>query len=84
MADTAYDSDEIFELIERHGMRAVICPNPRRKNPRPLNRRLYRKRYLVEVFFHRLKRFRAIATRYDKSVRNFLALVHLACITMWL
>jgi len=37
------------------------------------------KRYLVEVFFHHLKRFRAIATRYEKTARNFLALVHLAC-----
>ena len=39
---------------------------------------------MVECFFHRLKRFRAIATRYEKSATNFLAAVHIACITMWL
>jgi transposase len=38
----------------------------------------------VEVFFHSLKRFRAIATRYDKTARNYLALVHVACARLWL
>lgn len=47
-------------------------------------RKLYRQRYLVEVFFHNLKRFRAVATRYEKTARNYLALVQLACASMWL
>ena len=42
------------------------------------------KRYLVEVFFHNLKRFRAIATRYEKTARNYLALIQLACARLWL
>ncbi|HMI84324.1 MAG TPA: transposase [Polyangiaceae bacterium] len=50
------------------------------RNVKPrLARKLYRRRYLVEIFFHNLKRFRAIATRYDKTARNYLALVQLAC-----
>jgi len=54
--------------------------------PSPVARRavVCRKRYRVEVFFHRLKRFRALATRYEKSARNYLALLHIACITLWL
>jgi len=39
---------------------------------------------LVEVFFHNLKRFRALATRYEKTARNYLALVHFACALLWL
>jgi transposase len=39
---------------------------------------------LVEVFFHNLKRFRAIATRYEKTAQNYLSLVQLACICLWL
>ena len=49
-----------------------------------LDKKLYRLRYQVECFFHRLKRFSAVATRYKKSATNFLALVHIACLTMWL
>ena len=41
-------------------------------------------RYLVEVFFHNLERFRAIATRYEKTAQNYLALVQLACSWLWL
>jgi transposase len=40
--------------------------------------------WLIEVFFHNLKRFRAIATRYEKTARNYLALVQLACAMLWL
>ena len=47
-------------------------------------RKLYRQRYLVEIFFHNLKRFRAIATRYEKTARNYLALVQVACAWLWL
>lgn len=49
-----------------------------------MDRKLYRLRYMVECCFHSLKRFRAVATRYEKSGTNFLATVHVACITMWL
>jgi len=45
---------------------------------------LYRQRYLVEVFFHNLKRFRAIATRYEKTARNYLAILQVACAWLWL
>ena len=62
-------------------MKPVIHPNPTRKwHLLKLDRKLYRKRYLVEVFFHRLKRFRAIATRYDKTAACYLGLVHVVCI----
>jgi transposase len=47
-------------------------------------RRLYRIRYLVEVCFHELKRFRAIGTRYDKTKSSYMALLHVACICLWL
>lgn len=57
---------------------------PERKRALPLDRKLYRTRYLIEVCFHELKRFRGIATRYDKTKRSFLALLHIGCICLWL
>jgi len=51
-------------------MKAVIPSKPERPTKFPLSRRLYRRRYLVEIFFHNLKRFRAIATRYGARIER--------------
>ncbi len=80
LADTAYDSSELIQQLDERGMQVVICQHPRRKTGRrPLPRELYRKRFLIELFFHHLKRFRALATRYEKTARHYLSLLHLAC-----
>jgi len=79
IGDTGYDSNRFLQAVRDKGMKPVIHSKPERKKKHRLVRRLYRMRYLVEVFFHHLKRFRAVATRYDKTARNYLALVHLAC-----
>jgi transposase len=84
IGDTGYDADRIIQAIKRGGRTAVICSHPCRRRQRRIDRGLYRLRYIVEIFFHNLKRFRAIATRYEKTARNYLALVQLACIKLWL
>ena len=84
IGDTGYDSNAFIEAVREKGMRPVIHSKPERKKKHRLARALYRQRYLVEVFFHKLKRFRAVATRYEKTARNYLALVQLACAHIWL
>jgi hypothetical protein len=84
IGDTRYDSDEFSEEIKARGIKAVIHSKLERKRALPLDRKLYRIRYLVEVRFHTPKRFRAIGTRYDKTKRSYLALLHVACICVWL
>jgi transposase len=84
IGDAGYDSNEFRLAIHNKGMKAVICSKPERNFKPKLNRALYRRRYLVEVFFHHLKRFRAVATRYDKTARNYLAITQLACAQIWL
>jgi transposase len=84
IGDTGYDSNRFRQAVRDRGMRPVINSKPERPRKLPVVRKLYRKRFLVEVFFHNLKRFRAIATRYDKTARNYLALLHLACARLWL
>lgn len=79
IGDTGYDSNRFLQAVRDKGMRPVIHSKPERKKKHRLVRKLYRMRYLVEVFFHHLKRFRAVATRYEKTARNYLALVQLAC-----
>jgi transposase len=56
----------------------VISSKANHKIPRPCDFALYAERNLVERFFNKLKHFWAVATRYDKLARNFLAGVQLA------
>jgi transposase len=84
IADSGYSAERIFEAIRARGMKPVVAPNPTHSVRVRLGRKLYRLRYMVECCFHSLKRFRAVATRYEKTGTNFLAIVHIACITMWL
>lgn len=84
IADAGYDSNRFRAAVRERGMKAVIGSKPERPRRLPKSRNLYAKRYLVERFFHQLKRFRAIATRYEKTARNYLALVQVACSRLWL
>ena len=78
IADKGYDSDALVEALQRRDITPVIPPKANRKQPRATDFALYCERNLVERFFNKLKHFRAIATRYDKLARNFLAGVQLA------
>jgi len=85
IADRAFDADRrVLDRLAAAGKSAVIPPRPNRVTPREFDRELYKERYLIENFFCKLKQFRAIATRYDKTARNFLAAIHLAAATIWL
>jgi transposase len=85
IADRAFDADaRVLEPLATAGKSAVIPPRPNRLEPRQFDRELYKERHLIENFFCKLKQFRAIATRYDKTARNFLAAIHLAAAISWL
>ena len=85
IADRAFDADSrVLDRLAAAGKSAVISPRPNRLTPRDFDRELYKERHLIENFFCKLKQFRAIATRYDKTARNFLAAIHLAAATIWL
>ena len=83
IGDTAYDSNEFRAEIKARDIKPVIHSKPERKRALPLDRKLYRRRYLIEVFFHSVKRFRAVATRFEKTGRAYLALIHVACVCLW-
>ena len=84
IADSGYCSARFRKAIRARGMRPVIAPNPTHGVKERLDRKLYALRYRIECGFHTLKRFRAVATRYEKTAASFLAVLHIACITMWL
>lgn len=84
LADRAYDSNALRQAMTEQGAWACVKPMPGRKNLPAFSPFLYRYRNLVERFFNRIKHYRAIATRYEKHAENYLALVKLAAIRIWM
>ena len=84
IGDAGYDADRIRRELLAPGVLPVIASNPVREEPAPIDRELYRLRNRVERLVNRLKQYRAVATRYDKTAESFLAFVHLAAARVWL
>ena len=84
LADRAYDSDALRQMLADQGAWANIKPMPRRVRVPAFSKFLYRYRNLVERFFSKIKHFRAVATRYEKHAENYLALVKLASARIWM
>ena len=84
LADKAYDTNAIVAQISQAGAVVVVPSKRSRRTPRVLDRNLYADRNKVERFFNRLKQYRRLATRYDKSACSFLAFAHCAATFVWL
>ena len=85
IADKAFDADQrVRAPLAKAGKAAVIPPRQTRTIPRAFDTDLYQARHLIENFFAKLKQFRAIATRYDKTARCFLAGIYLTATLIWL
>ena len=84
LGDKGYDADRLIASLEARSITVVIPPKANRKVQRHCDFALYAERNLVERFFNYIKQFRGIATRYEKTARNFLAGLHLVCALAWL
>jgi transposase len=79
LADKAYNAeDRVRQKLETKGCKVVIPPKKNHLKPRDYDKALYQARPLIENFFAKLKQYRAIATRYDKTAQNFLSAIYLA------
>jgi transposase len=79
LADKAYDADErVRQKLVEHNCQPVIPPKTNRFTPISYDKDLYKARHLIENFFAKLKQYRGIATRYDKTSQNFLGAIHLS------
>ena len=84
LGDKGYDADSFINSLEVRAIKAVIPPKLNRKVKRACDFALYAERNLVERFFNAIKHYRGIATRYEKTARNFMAGLHLVCALTWL
>jgi len=78
IADRAYDTDAFLNLLRERNTEAVIPPLKNRIVQRRYNPKKYKRRNLLERLVNRLKHYRRVATRYEKTARNFLAFAQLA------
>jgi transposase len=78
IADMAFDSNAIIADLNQRGAKVVIAQHPRRIPPLPLDPDLYKWRHLIENFFAKLKDFKRIAMRADKTDQSFSAAIYLA------
>ena len=84
IADKSYDGDDFVAAIEATGAMAVIPPKKNRIFKREYDKHIYKERNLAERFIGRIKQYRRVATRYEKTARNFLGFVHVAAIMVLL
>ena len=78
IADKAFDSDAILAELNERGAKIVVSQHPRRSQPLEIDLEIYKWRHLIENFFCRLKEFKRIAMRADKTDQNFEAMIYLA------
>lgn len=78
LADKAFDANWLIEELNRRGAQAVISQRPHRRLPLEIDREVYKWRHLIENFFCKLKEFKRIAMRSDKTDTSFLAFILLA------
>ena len=77
IGDKAYDSNWIIETLSQRGAKAIIDQHPRRSEQKHLDRHVYQWRHLIENFFCKLKDFKRIAMRSDKTDNSFAAMIYL-------
>jgi transposase len=84
LADKAYDSDSFRASLNEQSCDAIIASNGSRAQKLPLDKELYKARSEIECTFSLLKQARRFATRYEKTLRNYVAVVASGCALLWL
>ena len=84
LGDKGYDSNDLLKYIASLKAEAVIPPKKNRLEQREISLELYKDRNKVERFIVRIKHYRRVATRYEKTARNYLAMLHLVSALVWL
>lgn len=84
LADKAYDSNHFRQMLTTSGCTPIIAPKENRIEKPVFDKDLYRARVEVECTFNLLKQARRFATRYEKTLRNYTAVVALGCAMLWL
>jgi transposase len=83
MADKGYDSDEFIQSILDRNMEPIIPPKKNRKEKRLYDKDRYKERHLIECFFGKIKHYRRVFSRFDKTKQNFSGFISFVCFLIW-
>jgi transposase len=83
IGDKGYDADSVVEGLAARGIEAVIPPRSNRRTPRAVDWHLYKERHLIECFFSKLKQYRRVFSRFEKTARNFMGFLQFAAVLIW-
>ena len=78
IGDTAFDSKALIADLDARGAKVVIAQHPRRSSPLAIDTEMYKWRHLIENFFCKLKEFKRVALRADKTDQSFAAMIYIA------
>lgn len=83
LGDKGYDADAFVTALEQRGIRAVIPPRANRTHPRECDWHLYKERHLIECFFNKIKQYRRVFGRFEKTARHFMAFLPYVSLLIW-
>jgi transposase len=84
VADKGYDSDAFADTVSARGATAVIPPRKHRTQPWEYDRHIYQERHLIECFFGKIKHYRRIFSRFEKTARNYMGFLRFVAALVWL
>ena len=84
LADKGYDANAFIATVTARGAQAVIPPRTHRIQPRDYDHHLYKERHLIECFFGKIKHYRRIFSRFEKTARNYMSFLRLVATLVWL
>ena len=84
VADKGYDADAFVATVTARGATAVIPPRRHRRQPREYDRHIYKERHLIECFFGKIKHYRRIFSRFEKTARNYMSFLYFVAVLVWL
>jgi transposase len=84
VADKSYDAEAFVATVNARGAVAVIPPRKHRKQLREYDRHVYKERHLIECFFGKIKHYRRIFSRFEKTARNYMGFLRFVAALVWL
>ena len=84
VADKGYDADAFVATVTARGATAVIPPRRNRRQPREYDRHRYKERHRIECFFGKIKHYRRIFSRFEKTARNYMGFLRFVAALVWL